>query len=66
MDECQVNNGGCQQTCINIPGRRICDCKSGFSLKDNSMTECEGKARYIEINYLSMNSSRNDRTTHYK
>jgi hypothetical protein len=43
-----VNNGGCQQVCINIPGERLCDCKSGFSLKENSQTECEGKRFGIE------------------
>ena len=44
VNECLVNNGGCQQTCINIPGRRICDCKPGYALKENSETTCAGKS----------------------
>lgn len=43
MDKCLINNGGCEQRrCINIPGGGLCDCKPGFSLKENSDTECEG------------------------
>lgn len=31
-DECKVNNGGCEQKCINELGGFKCDCHPGFKL----------------------------------
>lgn len=41
-DECLVDNGGCQQRCINIAGSYSCDCGAGFRLADDR-SSCEGQ-----------------------
>ncbi|XP_017705536.1 PREDICTED: signal peptide, CUB and EGF-like domain-containing protein 1 [Rhinopithecus bieti] len=38
VDECQDNNGGCQQICVNTMGSYECQCHSGFFLSDNQHT----------------------------
>lgn len=38
VDECQDNNGGCQQICVNALGSYECQCHSGFFLSDNQHT----------------------------
>ncbi|XP_058015474.1 signal peptide, CUB and EGF-like domain-containing protein 2 isoform X3 [Ahaetulla prasina] len=38
MDECLVNNGGCQHACINTVGSYECRCNEGFFLSDNQHT----------------------------
>jgi hypothetical protein len=35
IDECSVYNGGCQQTCRNIAGSYLCECKEGFTLRED-------------------------------
>ncbi|XP_037773595.1 signal peptide, CUB and EGF-like domain-containing protein 3 [Penaeus monodon] len=32
IDECSVNNGGCDDICINTPGLFSCSCSSGYML----------------------------------
>ncbi|XP_077974871.1 uncharacterized protein LOC120330220 [Styela clava] len=32
IDECDTNNGGCQQECLNFPGTFKCNCQSGHEL----------------------------------
>lgn len=32
INECSVNNGGCQQKCINSPGSYACSCNIGYEL----------------------------------
>lgn len=32
IDECQKNNGGCDQICLNRPGGYNCSCKDGYDL----------------------------------
>ena len=46
IDECEVDNGGCEEMCVNIPGSYHCLCHRGFILQDDSRT-CEG----IMFNY---------------
>ena len=41
VNECQTNNGGCQQICANADGSFNCECKAGFTLTSNNLT-CEG------------------------
>lgn len=41
IDECRVQNGGCNQLCLNKLGSYRCSCYSGFALKDSKT--CEGK-----------------------
>ena len=40
-DECQTNNGGCNQTCANTEGSFECSCDIGYSLEANSL-DCNG------------------------
>lgn len=47
MDECSMNNGGCQQSCQNTAGSYYCECDNGFELSPNGMNcldvdECQG------------------------
>ncbi|XP_058055579.1 protein tolkin-like, partial [Anopheles bellator] len=35
IDECAVNNGGCQQECKNTVGSYLCFCRNGYTLHDN-------------------------------
>ncbi len=39
IDPCVVNNGGCEQLCINDNGAPLCDCYNGFTL-DGNETSC--------------------------
>jgi len=39
-DECQDNNGGCSQRCVDTPGGYYCDCLPGYKLMDNHT--CDG------------------------
>lgn len=40
-DECAVNNGGCQQNCINTPSSFMCSCDEGYALASDGMS-CNG------------------------
>ncbi|CAB4006901.1 signal peptide, CUB and EGF-like domain-containing 2 [Paramuricea clavata] len=40
MNECLLNNGGCEQTCLNVPGSCQCGCHSGYRLS-NDMKTCQ-------------------------
>ena len=42
VDECQTNNGECNQTCTNTPGSFECSCGIGYNLAANNL-DCEGK-----------------------
>ena len=42
IDECAVDNGSCDQICINKPGSFECQCKDGYVLADDGKT-CNGK-----------------------
>ena len=40
VDECAVDNGGCQGTCVNLPGSFTCLCDVGLKLSaDNKSCE---------------------------
>ena len=41
VDECGVNNGGCQHTCVSSEGTHHCECKSGYQLNSDGRT-CTG------------------------
>uniref|UniRef100_A0A914SFM9 EGF-like domain-containing protein n=1 Tax=Parascaris equorum TaxID=6256 RepID=A0A914SFM9_PAREQ len=42
MNECGVDNGGCEQLCENTPGSFQCSCKPGYILTYDGKT-CEGE-----------------------
>lgn len=48
INECSVNNGGCQQLCVNTPGDYECLCHSNYKLHWNKK-DCVGKvpSKYI-------------------
>ena len=39
IDECSINNGGCEKRCLNTPGSFICSCPLGYHMKDG---KCQG------------------------
>ena len=41
-NECQTNNGGCEQVCTNTVGSFECSCNQGFSLSSDG-ANCNGK-----------------------
>ena len=41
VNECNVDNGACTQTCNNLPGTYACDCIAGFELERDGKT-CTG------------------------
>ena len=42
VNECQTNNGGCQQVCINNDGNHRCSCNQGYSLASDNFN-CTGE-----------------------
>ena len=43
IDECQTNNGGCGDRCVNTAGSYHCECdKEGYTLSDDKHT-CVGQ-----------------------
>ena len=43
VDECSVENGGCEQICINGQGSYVCDCLEGYEEDVDNDKECESK-----------------------
>ena len=41
VNECTLNNGNCDQTCVNKDGSYECKCNDGFSLGDDGKS-CAG------------------------
>ncbi|EAT34525.1 AAEL013239-PA [Aedes aegypti] len=46
VDECAVNNGGCQHECKNTLGSYVCSCHNGYALQDNGHDCKEGGCKY--------------------
>ena len=42
MDECNTENGGCDQNCTNNDGSFLCSCSTGYTLADDDLG-CDGK-----------------------
>ena len=43
IDECLINNGTCEDICINTKGSFYCQCSTGLALSADNRT-CEGNA----------------------
>ena len=41
IDECGINNGGCNQTCVNEIASYYCQCKIGYTLNLDGH-DCDG------------------------
>lgn len=46
MDECAIDNGGCQHECQNTIGSYVCSCRNGFMLHENGHDCKEGECKY--------------------
>ena len=42
INECNTNNGECEQDCNNTPGSRFCSCNTGYTLNSDQQN-CDGK-----------------------
>lgn len=42
VNECAVENGGCQNICVNSEGSYRCECSQGYALQSDGMN-CEGE-----------------------
>ena len=49
MDECEINNGDCEQFCNNTHGSFNCYCDEGF---ESNGSLCHGKNTYIVHLYM--------------
>ena len=56
MDECAINNGGCEQMCHNIIGSFYCTCGSGYQLDENGLN-CTGKlCMFYQVSDVEQNT----------
>ena len=48
VNECDTDNGGCSQKCINEPGNRSCGCFEGFRVSGRNGTDilCQDIGKY--------------------
>ncbi|XP_061399860.1 protein tolkin [Musca vetustissima] len=46
IDECSINNGGCQHECRNTIGSYVCSCHNGYSLHENGHDCKEGECKH--------------------
>ncbi|XP_038057867.1 fibrillin-2-like isoform X2 [Patiria miniata] len=49
IDECEQDNGGCKQHCINTPGSFYCACPNGYMLMDDGKT-CQDRDECSQSN----------------
>ena len=54
IDECETDNGNCQEQCNNTLGSYFCECGAGFALQPDERT-CGGKAHPQLLNSQSNN-----------
>lgn len=50
IDECQSNNGNCDQICVNEVGTYHCDCRSGYQLEFSGV-KCQGNYNVWLVNF---------------
>ena len=51
VDECNNNNGDCEQICKNIPGAHTCGCNTGYNLQTDGQT-CIGTDAHLHIKHF--------------
>ena len=49
VNECLVNNGGCDQVCVDTPESFYCKCRKGFTKGMNNI--CEGYVKGFMTSY---------------
>ena len=47
--ECEIDNGGCDQICINAVGDFHCNCSEGYVLNEDGYT-CDGENKMTYVN----------------
>ena len=48
INECNSNNGGCNQNCINENGSFHCECDIGYTLDDDGLRcTCTGSVKHV-------------------
>ena len=52
-DECQTDNGGCGQLCMDTARSYMCSCEDGYSL-DSDGKGCSGKVNYDCIIFIKV------------
>ena len=50
VNECDNNNGGCADTCVNTAGSFFCQCPVGYRLQNDSTT-CVGRLKHLSLAY---------------
>ena len=45
MTSCSIDNGGCDQICVDTSGSVVCQCQSGYDLRDG--TRCIGIVQLV-------------------
>ncbi|XP_017774281.1 PREDICTED: tolloid-like protein 1 [Nicrophorus vespilloides] len=59
MDECAINNGGCQHECLNTLGSYVCTCHNGFTLHENKRDCKEGGCKHEIVESVGQITSPN-------
>ena len=51
VNECTINNGGCEANCMDTEGSYVCSCEEGFELNINQHN-CDGESQrlYSQVN----------------
>ena len=45
-DECAINNGGCDGSCVNEIGSYYCECGNGYTLNSDGHS-CDGTLEHL-------------------
>lgn len=56
IDECELDNGNCQEVCNNTLGSFACECRAGFTLQPDGRT-CGGRTHAQWSSILPLNEN---------
>ncbi len=45
VNECAVDNGGCEQKCVDLKVGHVCQCKTGYKMNEHDGKTCQGKRK---------------------